>query len=177
MALNTQQLKITKCAAAACDHALNPPSGAFDASVIPRSDESSESESMLSSSEEGFTGSWGGSSVPGSAIFVYSLAVRPGIDWTSLAAYVCTGVLQLVLLILCSAWKVRQKREGLDDYGRPVDENGGKRQWKKSEEPKAFETYAIVCDWGCSFRKQNIYSGWRRKAVTREGHRVRVSGI
>ncbi|CAO1629794.1 unnamed protein product [Parajaminaea phylloscopi] len=58
--------------------------------------------------------------VPGSAIFVYSLALRPGIDWTSLAAYVCTGFLQLALLILCICWSVRQKRLGIDDYGNPV---------------------------------------------------------
>ena len=58
--------------------------------------------------------------VPGSAIFVYSLALQPGTDWSSLAAYVLTGVLQLVLLVLCVAWTFRQKRAGIDDYGRPL---------------------------------------------------------
>lgn len=58
--------------------------------------------------------------VPGTAIFVYSLAIRPGIEWTSLAAYVCSGVLQLVLLVLCVAWKRRQTKMGVDDYGRPL---------------------------------------------------------
>ena len=58
--------------------------------------------------------------VPGSAVFVYSLALQPGTDWSSLAAYVLTGVLQLVLLVLCIAWRVRQRRAGIDDYGRPL---------------------------------------------------------
>ena len=58
--------------------------------------------------------------VPGSAVFVYSLALQPGTDWSSLAAYVLTGVLQLVLLVLCIAWRIRQQRAGIDDYGRPV---------------------------------------------------------
>jgi hypothetical protein len=58
--------------------------------------------------------------VPGSAIFVYSLALQPGTDWSSLAAYVLTGVLQLVLLVLCIAWRFRQRRAGIDDYGRPL---------------------------------------------------------
>lgn len=58
--------------------------------------------------------------VPGSAIFVYSLALQPGTDWSSLAAYVLTGVLQLVLLVLCVAWRFRQRHAGIDDYGRPL---------------------------------------------------------
>lgn len=28
----------------------------------------------------------------------------------------------MVLLILCFAWKLRQKSEGVDDYGRPIRE-------------------------------------------------------
>ncbi|KAN0066486.1 hypothetical protein ACQY0O_000580 [Thecaphora frezii] len=58
--------------------------------------------------------------VPGSAIFVYSLALQPGTNWSSLAAYVITGVLQLVLLVLCIAWKIRQRRLAIDDFGRPI---------------------------------------------------------
>ncbi|SPC65018.1 uncharacterized protein UHOD_00063 [Ustilago sp. UG-2017b] len=58
--------------------------------------------------------------VPGSAIFVYSLSLQPGTDWSSLAAYVLTGALQLVLLVLCIAWRFRQRRAGVDDYGRPL---------------------------------------------------------
>ncbi|KAJ9477165.1 hypothetical protein PHBOTO_000823 [Pseudozyma hubeiensis] len=58
--------------------------------------------------------------VPGSAVFVYSLALQPGTDWSSLAAYVLTGVLQLVLLVLCVSWRIRQRRAGIDDYGRSL---------------------------------------------------------
>ncbi|KAK0556939.1 hypothetical protein OC846_000783 [Tilletia horrida] len=63
--------------------------------------------------------------VPGSVIFVYSLAIRPGAEWSTVAAYIATGVLQLVLLIQCIAFTFRQKRLGLDDYGRPIA-NGGR---------------------------------------------------
>jgi uncharacterized protein with PQ loop repeat len=59
--------------------------------------------------------------VPGSIVFVYSLALKPGINFTSLAAYICTGVLQAVLLGMCIAWRLRQKRLGIDDYGRPLE--------------------------------------------------------
>lgn len=33
-----------------------------------------------------------------------------------------TGLLQSILLFLCLAWKHRQARLGLDDFGRPVVE-------------------------------------------------------
>lgn len=56
--------------------------------------------------------------VPGSVFFVYSLAVRPGIEFSSLLAYISTGVLQGALLVMCVCWKRRQARLGLDDFGR-----------------------------------------------------------
>ncbi|CAD6945763.1 hypothetical protein CF336_g5710 [Tilletia laevis] len=58
--------------------------------------------------------------VPGSVIFVYSLAIRPGAEWSTVAAYVATGVFQLVLLVQCVFFYFRQKRLGLDDFGRPL---------------------------------------------------------
>ncbi|KAE8219380.1 hypothetical protein CF319_g6920 [Tilletia indica] len=58
--------------------------------------------------------------VPGSVIFVYSLAIRPGAEWSTVAAYVATGVFQLVLLTQCIVFLIRQKRLGLDDFGRPL---------------------------------------------------------
>ncbi|PKI85296.1 hypothetical protein MVES1_000961 [Malassezia vespertilionis] len=57
--------------------------------------------------------------VPGTFLFIYVLTLREDLDWTSFLAYVCAGILQLVLLALCLAWKIRQKRLGVDDYGRP----------------------------------------------------------
>ncbi|KAK4058614.1 hypothetical protein OIO90_000058 [Microbotryomycetes sp. JL221] len=56
---------------------------------------------------------------PGSFVFVYTLAVRPGVNWSGWATYLITGVLQGTLLILCLSWKVRQRRLGIDDWGRP----------------------------------------------------------
>lgn len=62
--------------------------------------------------------------VPGSALFVYSLSLRPGVNYTSLAAYACTGVLQAILLGLCISWRIREHRLGIDDFGRPLQEDG-----------------------------------------------------
>lgn len=59
--------------------------------------------------------------VPGSVIFIYALSGRDGINWTSLLPYVVAAVLQGTLLILCLVWKWRQHREGIDDYGRPIN--------------------------------------------------------
>ncbi|PWZ03041.1 hypothetical protein BCV70DRAFT_10509 [Testicularia cyperi] len=58
--------------------------------------------------------------VPGTAVFVYALALQPGTDWSSLAAYCLTGVFQLILLVLCVSWRIRQHRAGIDDFGRPL---------------------------------------------------------
>ena len=59
--------------------------------------------------------------VPGSLLFIYALAERDGINWSSLLPYVVAAVLQGVLLVLCIVWKLRQRRLGVDDYGRSVD--------------------------------------------------------
>ncbi|GAA5971570.1 hypothetical protein JCM11641_000645 [Rhodosporidiobolus odoratus] len=58
---------------------------------------------------------------PGSFIFVYTLAIRPGVGFTAWATYFVTGVLQGTLLVLCLMWKRRQAREGVDDWGKPVE--------------------------------------------------------
>lgn len=58
---------------------------------------------------------------PGSFVFVYSLYVRPGVDWTSWGVYLLTGVLQGALLVMCIVWTFRQKRLGVDAYGNPLD--------------------------------------------------------
>ncbi|GAA5926670.1 hypothetical protein JCM10213_002419 [Rhodosporidiobolus nylandii] len=58
---------------------------------------------------------------PGSFLFVYTLAIRPGVTYTAWATYFVTGVLQGTLLILCLMWKKRQAKEGIDDWGRPLD--------------------------------------------------------
>ncbi|WFD35339.1 hypothetical protein MCUN1_002190 [Malassezia cuniculi] len=58
--------------------------------------------------------------LPGSMLFIYTLAGHPGTDWSSLLAYFVAAGMQLVLLCLCIAWKVRQHREQIDDYGRPL---------------------------------------------------------
>ncbi|KAK1922577.1 hypothetical protein DB88DRAFT_512096 [Papiliotrema laurentii] len=59
--------------------------------------------------------------VPGSVLFVVSLVVRPGTNWTSWLAYAVTGLMQGALLVLCLLWKRRQKKLGVDDFGNPLD--------------------------------------------------------
>lgn len=57
---------------------------------------------------------------PGSFVFVYSYIAgggRPGVNWTTWLVYLVTGVLQGSLLLMCLAWKLRQKAAGVDDYG------------------------------------------------------------
>ncbi|GAA5875621.1 hypothetical protein JCM8547_000888 [Rhodosporidiobolus lusitaniae] len=58
---------------------------------------------------------------PGSFLFVYTLAVRPGVNYTAWATYFVTGLLQGTLLVLCLMWKKRQARLGVDDWGKKLE--------------------------------------------------------
>ncbi|GAA5883382.1 hypothetical protein JCM16303_006721 [Sporobolomyces ruberrimus] len=62
---------------------------------------------------------------PGSFVFVYTLAIRPGVDFTGWAPYFVTGILQGTLLILCLIFKRRQKKIGVDDWGNKLVVKGG----------------------------------------------------
>ncbi|KAI9630485.1 hypothetical protein KEM48_013981 [Puccinia striiformis f. sp. tritici PST-130] len=57
---------------------------------------------------------------PGSFLFVYSLAIRPGLNWTTWIVYLVTGILQGVLLVLCIFWKIKQQANGIDDWGKAI---------------------------------------------------------
>ncbi|GAA5999379.1 PQ-loop repeat-containing protein [Rhodotorula paludigena] len=59
---------------------------------------------------------------PGSFVFVYTLAIRPGVNFTGWATYFVTGVLQGTLLVLCLVFRRRQRRLGVDDWGNPLPE-------------------------------------------------------
>ncbi|KAI9483419.1 MAG: hypothetical protein EXX96DRAFT_141732 [Benjaminiella poitrasii] len=52
---------------------------------------------------------------PGTALFVYSLIVRPGTNWTAWLTYLVTGILQGTLLTMCITWHFRNKRLGISD--------------------------------------------------------------
>ncbi|KAI9365899.1 hypothetical protein BD770DRAFT_377502 [Pilaira anomala] len=52
---------------------------------------------------------------PGTVLFVYSLVVRPGTNWTAWLTYMVTGILQGTLLTLCITWHFRNKRLGIRD--------------------------------------------------------------
>jgi uncharacterized protein with PQ loop repeat len=48
---------------------------------------------------------------PGSFLFVYTLAVRPGNNFTTWITYLCTGILQAILLAMCIVFAIREKRQ------------------------------------------------------------------
>ncbi|KZT59312.1 hypothetical protein CALCODRAFT_493886 [Calocera cornea HHB12733] len=58
--------------------------------------------------------------VPGAVLFVVSLAIREGTNWTSWLPYAAAGVMQGMLLVMCLIWKARQSRLGVDDFGNPL---------------------------------------------------------
>jgi len=51
---------------------------------------------------------------------VTNLAIRSGTNWTSWAPYAAAGIMQGCLLVLCLVWKARQRRLGVDDFGKPL---------------------------------------------------------
>jgi len=57
---------------------------------------------------------------PGAVIMCVSIAIRPGTNWTSWITYATAGTFQGTLLIMCIAWKIRQRKLGIDDFGRPL---------------------------------------------------------
>ncbi|EGO00969.1 hypothetical protein SERLA73DRAFT_178969 [Serpula lacrymans var. lacrymans S7.3] len=54
---------------------------------------------------------------PGGIMMAVSIARRPGTNWTSWAMFAVSAIMQLGLLIMCIAWKFRQRRLGVDDFG------------------------------------------------------------
>jgi len=89
---------------------------------------------------------------PGGIVMAISVAMRPGTNWTSTSRslsclcninpvvdeslfmglikcnvlgwvmYAVSAVMQACLLFMCFAWKIRQRRLGIDDFGRPLGE-------------------------------------------------------
>lgn len=79
--------------------------------------------------------------MPGSVAFVVSLVGREGVEFSTWASYAITGAMQAALLVsthdsffpavavpeadmlgqaMCLAWKRRQARLGVDDFGQPL---------------------------------------------------------
>ncbi|ETW77024.1 hypothetical protein HETIRDRAFT_241237, partial [Heterobasidion irregulare TC 32-1] len=56
---------------------------------------------------------------PGGFIMVLSIALRPGTNWTSWIQFLVAAIMQAILLTMCIAWKYRQSRLGIDDFGQP----------------------------------------------------------
>ncbi|XP_006455448.1 hypothetical protein AGABI2DRAFT_209911 [Agaricus bisporus var. bisporus H97] len=57
---------------------------------------------------------------PGAVLMILGIALRPGTNWTSWFTFLVAGVMQATLLVMCIAWKFRQRRLGIDDFGNPV---------------------------------------------------------
>ncbi|CAJ0905062.1 13896_t:CDS:2 [Entrophospora sp. SA101] len=53
---------------------------------------------------------------PGSFLFVYTLAIRPGVRWTTWIVFLVTGSLQGILLVMCICWYYRAKRLGYGPF-------------------------------------------------------------
>lgn len=51
----------------------------------------------------------------GTALFVYSLMMLPGSNWTAWITYLVTGLLQGTLLTLCIIWHFKNKKLGIND--------------------------------------------------------------
>ncbi|KAJ7641291.1 hypothetical protein FB45DRAFT_825431 [Roridomyces roridus] len=62
---------------------------------------------------------------PGAVAMVLSIALRPGTNWTSWVTYAVAGIMQFTLLSICIAWKMRQRRLGIDDFGVPLEAADG----------------------------------------------------
>ncbi|KZP16736.1 hypothetical protein FIBSPDRAFT_865709 [Athelia psychrophila] len=69
---------------------------------------------------------------PGAIAMVLSIALRPGTNWTSWATFAVSGTMQATLLVMCFAWKYRQNKLGLDDFGHPVHD-GDERSFEGDE--------------------------------------------
>ncbi|KAJ7159986.1 hypothetical protein C8R43DRAFT_1064058 [Mycena crocata] len=61
---------------------------------------------------------------PGAVGMVLSIALRPGTNWTSWITYAVAGLMQFTLLSICLAWKLRQRRLHIDDFGVPLSASG-----------------------------------------------------
>ncbi|KAJ3564849.1 hypothetical protein NP233_g8021 [Leucocoprinus birnbaumii] len=57
---------------------------------------------------------------PGSVFMITGIALRPGTNWTSWFTFLVAGIMQAALLFMCIAWKFRQRRLGIDDFGNPL---------------------------------------------------------
>ncbi|KXN81581.1 hypothetical protein AN958_04420 [Leucoagaricus sp. SymC.cos] len=57
---------------------------------------------------------------PGAVLMILGIALRPGTNWTSWFTFLVAGVMQASLLVMCIAWKFRQRRLGIDDFGNPL---------------------------------------------------------
>ncbi|KAJ3563316.1 hypothetical protein NP233_g9013 [Leucocoprinus birnbaumii] len=58
--------------------------------------------------------------IPGAIALVLGIALQPGTNWTSWFTYLISGAMQCILLGICIAWKFRQRRLGIDDFGNPI---------------------------------------------------------
>ncbi|KAJ3561207.1 hypothetical protein NP233_g10332 [Leucocoprinus birnbaumii] len=58
--------------------------------------------------------------IPGTGMMVAGIALQSSVNWTSWFTYLVSLVMESALLVMCIAWKFRQKRLGIDDFGNRI---------------------------------------------------------
>jgi uncharacterized protein with PQ loop repeat len=86
---------------------------------------------------------------PGGLLMVTSIVLRPGTNWTSWITFAVAAVLQGCLLAMCIAWKIRQRKLHIDDFGNPLD-CSPPRNWSRidpdTEETAEVHDHSLVLD-------------------------------
>lgn len=75
-----------------------------------------------------------------------SIAMRPGTDWTSWIMYAVSAVMQACLLLMCLVWKVRQRKLGIDDFGRPLGESTATQATSFEDEGGEEDNVSVVIE-------------------------------
>ncbi|KIJ16273.1 hypothetical protein PAXINDRAFT_98767 [Paxillus involutus ATCC 200175] len=83
---------------------------------------------------------------PGGIVMAVSIAMRPGTDWTSWIMYAVSAVMQACLLLMCLVWKVRQRKLGIDDFGRPLGESTATQATSFEDEGGEEDNVSVVIE-------------------------------
>ncbi|KAI9069809.1 hypothetical protein FKP32DRAFT_1640427 [Trametes sanguinea] len=76
---------------------------------------------------------------PGAVLMVLSIALRPGTNWTTWITYAVAGLMQGILLAMCIVFHARQRRLGVDDFGRPLHKASSNDDDEPSSTPSPVE--------------------------------------
>lgn len=102
---------------------------------------------------------------PGTVFMVVSIILRPGTNWTSWITFAVTGVMQGTLLCMCVAWKTRQNKLGIDDFGNKlIVEDGADAETVPTEEEHAStEATPLLTPQNSAVKKKGSERMWKRR--------------